>query len=545
MWCLIPLWIPVRSYKGEQMDEAAKEIEKLYELELSQFSIYSVSTNRRFPALICDDERIYARFSFFFCSAMTEELERMKKAIRRKTEINQKQSVFLFVIAYPGGASGVNRDLLSFVNDQVTLIDATAVPMESSVRERFARRMAQYAFRSSRHDEDAESDWDLAYEVMKEWTALVKKSPATVYDPAHPKGCGYGSLSLFYEKVLADIRLKYPHSPDFYGLSGFFYSPRLSKYYVKDGFFGKRMNAWETADGELTPETLEGFAPEEPAGCAPEGNDSDREGSAQMNESFRLLREHFESCLSDELSTHGRVSFQTLFDRLQEPPFGVLPNIIGAILTGFLFRPLKDRRLQWTNGFQQDVLDAEHILSMLESGICERATPHHNVLTDSIVLPDERYDAYLHGVTFVFDLSPDENRYPSDTVQGIRKKLETLPFPAVSFFYTDCSENDKAVFRHLLQLITAASDETDKGETGAILTCLCGAFQSDDALAARLKDALGEDSGKKAFVRMLAENGVNDPEKASAALSAMLDRFPARKWIWKEESIILEAKTLE
>ena len=103
------------------------------------------------------------------------------------------------------------------------MIDATAVRPEQSVMERFARSMACYNLADTANEPDAERFRDEAYEELRPWTEKLLASPVTVYGGASPEGVRYEALSLFYERVLEEIAVAYPYSPDTMNLDDFFF----------------------------------------------------------------------------------------------------------------------------------------------------------------------------------------------------------------------------------------------------------------------------------------------------------------------------------
>ena len=493
------------------MNESEQNLKKLQELELSSLSMFSITANRRFPPLLCDDARLHSRFFTFCVSSEAESLERARRSIEKKICAEGISGIFLYVFAFPGQRQGVKEEILSLLGEKIVLIDATAVPMDKSANESYAMHMGSYQFHRLQYDPEAEQYADAAYEELKDWADRVKSAPVTVYETPGEEGRRYESLNVFFEQQMERIKDKYPFAPDFFGLEPSLYEYRDAANYVGEGFYGQGGGALE----------------EEGKAC------------------FARLKKHFEEKLAEALRRDGRVSFSEMFAWLSASPYGLRPNRIGAVIVGMLFKTLAGRGLLWTNGFQQDLLDEAHLLSMAESGIAGLNAPHRHALADAIMVTGKEEDAFYDGMATAFCLEREETGFSSDLIAGIRKRLEEYPCPAAAFPYLETGDTEKKLLGQILALITLSSEEAGGDKEKELLEACKKEILTDNTLSLRLQELLKPVPLREAFTAMLKTAGCKEPEITAETLRKQLDQYPQRKWIWQETDITEEALKLE
>ena len=505
------------------------ELRSMVEMELNALSMFSMCTNTRFIRLICNDARVDSRYPFFFVSARPKEYERTKRSISAKFRGRDEYQAFLFVFAYPSESLCVGEGIISLIEKGITVIDATKTPMEQSVNEAYALNMA-WSKRYANHDASVSEEYlDKAYEALRPWTEKVVSSPVRVYDRGNPCGSEYVSLQAFYDRITADTVRTYPWSPDTMDLDGAFYRTIGARYFVRDGYFGKH----NTDAPERSPERVFDFA---------WGNDSAWDDPRYEGEKVVWLKKAFDGYIEERLGRGERLSFKEIFEYMRKPPYGLLPNVIGAILMGMFFRTWMRRNLIWTNGFQQDMLDESHLLSMIENGIHNQHTQYRNSLVDYIMLSDTTTSRLKESLTFIFDLDRERSLFLPDLRSNVRTALEGLPYPVVSMRYADISGADSVFIDRLIAFVRSASDDEDGDVDKALAECLDAAAEANDDLPRRVREYLHGDKLKEGFEAMLARHGARFDPARMDRLSGLCGGNNAWKWIWQEESVIREMR---
>ena len=130
--------------------------------------------------------------------------------------------------------------------------------------------------------------------------------------------------------------------------------------------------------------------------------------------------------MEKRLEWGNKVSFKEIFEHMRQPPYGVLPNVIGAILTGMFFRTWRNRGLIWDNGLQQAVLDDELLLAMAENGLQNQNAFYRNALVDYIMPPDQRTSALMNAAIELFGLDRVATRFLTDLRSALRFAMEAL-----------------------------------------------------------------------------------------------------------------------
>ena len=512
------------------MDTENPEIQRLAAMELSGLTATSIGTDFRFARLMQIDERIVSRYAFFYAGSRQKEIERAQRGIRKKLKDQKDYQAFVFAFAYPGQEPGIDETLISLARDGITVIDATGVPMVQECNEKYALNLAACNLAGGKKDQAGLACLERAYEELRPWTDRLISSPVTVYDGEHPDGFACESLRLFFDRVLRDICEKYPVSPDTMDLDPFFYGMHTARFRVRDGYYGQRITAWDgVTDPERTPDRLFAFA---------WGNDSAWDDPRYANEKIVILKQAFDACLEERLAQGAKVSFAEIFEALRKPPYGLIPNMIGAILTGMFFRTWRNRNLIWTNGFQQDVLDDAHLLAMAENGIHNQRSFYPNALTDYVMLPDQEMTVLPEAVCEIFSLDREKGDFLHGLGAEIRHAMERLPYPVVSALYADIGETDREAIGSLIRYVRLTSDNADSQDRSELVSRLCAAFAADADLPARIRTCLHGAALREGFIGMLKKSGLNGGDIKPETLEKLCGGHPEWKWIWQEESVI-------
>lgn len=518
------------------MNTNSPEFRNMAEMELARLTVQSVCINQRFAKLICPEARIRSRYGFFYMSTVQNENEKVISMLLRKMKTTNGFQAFIFIFSYPYGDRQPYRELFSLAGGGVTVIDATGVRMEQEANERYASGMAAFSMADSAHDPDAEEYRDRAYEELGTWTEKVVASPVTVYDGDHPEGVPYETLQSFYDRILREIRDRYPCSPDTLDLDDYFFTTLGARYHIRDGFYGQAAPTWKAGNPEKAPDRLFAYA---------WGDDSAWDDPRYAKEKIVILKKTFDAYIGKRLEKGERVSFREIFEYLRRPPYGMLPNIIGAILTGMFFRTWRDRGLIWSNGMQQDVLDDGHLLAMMENGIHNQHTYYRNSLEDTIMAPDNRLAALKKAAAEIFGLEEETARFLSGLRSGMRSSMEALAFPVVSARYAEIPGGDRKVIDGLIRFARLTSDEADHADADELAGSLNAAFLADDGLGTRIRDCLYGDSLRQGFEAMLEKNGLNPARATDGTPGRMCGGHPEWKWIWEETTILRRISVLE
>ena len=514
---------------------ADPEIRSMLEMELNALNMYSVCANTRFERLICRDARISARYAFFYSSAREKDFERTKRAILNKAGHQDAFQAFLFIFAYPGERRGITDSILVLVGEGVIVIDATQIAMDQAVNEQYALNMAYASRYADNRDPAARAFTDRAYEALRPWTDRVVASPVQVYSRSNPKGSAYGSLQAFYDRIAADITRTYPYSPDTMDLDEFFYQTIGARYYVRPGYYAERVAIGGLKVGgadpspEKTPEGLFDFV---------WGRDDGWDDPKYSGEKIVILKKAFDRTIKERFDEGASITFKEIFEAMRKPPYGLLPNVIGAILMGMFFRTWSHENLIWTNGFQQDVLDDSHLLSMVENGIHNQHTHYRNSLVDSIMPADGETSRLKEGISSIFGLDVSKSLFLSDLRFNLRIALEKLPYPILSVRYSNIGEADREFMGRLIEFAKHASDDDDRTAEDVLEACLSAAARTEDDLPRRIRAHLYGDKLREGFETMLRLHGIDPDEISADKLARMCNGHDEWKWIWQEESVI-------
>jgi hypothetical protein len=128
-------------------------------------------------------------------------------------------------------------------------------------------------------------------------------------------------------------------------------------------------------------------------------------------------------------SMEGRVSVLSIYEALEEAPYGFMPNNITAFIMGFVLKEYRIPDYFWSNGSNSEAMSVDKMKQMIASTINQKVTLNRNYKEEYIVEMSAEQKAFLSCTAKVFNISANQCSSIETARDQIRSKMRQLPFP--------------------------------------------------------------------------------------------------------------------
>ncbi|MEY8356738.1 hypothetical protein AALB39_25775 [Lachnospiraceae bacterium 54-53] len=128
-------------------------------------------------------------------------------------------------------------------------------------------------------------------------------------------------------------------------------------------------------------------------------------------------------------SMEGRVSVLSIYEALENAPYGFMPNNITAFIMGFVLKEYTTSDYFWSNGSSSECMSVDKMKQMIANTINQKVTPNRNYKEEYIVEMSAEQKAFLSCTAKVFNIPSIQCGSIEMARDQIRSKMRLLPFP--------------------------------------------------------------------------------------------------------------------
>ena len=128
-------------------------------------------------------------------------------------------------------------------------------------------------------------------------------------------------------------------------------------------------------------------------------------------------------------SSSGRISILSIFEALEEAPFGFLPSNIAAFILGFVLKEYAVSDYFWSNGSNSESMSVDKMKQMIANAINQRVTPNRNYKEEYIVAMSSEQKSFLNCTAHVFNIASSNCGSIESARDQVRSKMKQLTFP--------------------------------------------------------------------------------------------------------------------
>lgn len=305
-------------------------------------------------------------------------------------------------------------------NNELFFIESL-VPMGKDSIDRYVENMAYSKSYAQSDKQRAKGFEDIAIKALSEWKQRIVSGAFMLYTPENKNGTRLANLETLKEELLKIDRQRYICGPEQYNLI--------------DNMFMKGPLA-QGAECGIKQELKGTFGSSNPANrlsTALSGAwEVDRywEDSAKKSlpvvkiklEVEKLIKEGFEKGA-------GRVSVLSLFEALEDAPYGLMPNNVSAFIMGFVLKEYAKSDYFWSNGSNNEAMTVDKMKTMIANALNQRSMPSPKYKEEYIVAMSPQIRAFLNCTSAAFHIPMINCGSVESARDQIRIKMKGLTFP--------------------------------------------------------------------------------------------------------------------
>lgn len=125
----------------------------------------------------------------------------------------------------------------------------------------------------------------------------------------------------------------------------------------------------------------------------------------------------------------GRVSILSIFEALEDAPYGFIPSNIAAFVMGFVLKEYAVSDYFWSNGSNSESMSVDKMKQMIANALNQKVTPNRNYKEEYIVEMSSEQKAFLNCTAKVFNISNAQCGSIESARDQIRSRMKQLTFP--------------------------------------------------------------------------------------------------------------------
>lgn len=125
----------------------------------------------------------------------------------------------------------------------------------------------------------------------------------------------------------------------------------------------------------------------------------------------------------------GRVSILSIFEALEDAPYGFIPSNIAAFVMGFVLKEYAVSDYFWSNSSNSESMSVDKMKQMIANALNQKVTPNRNYKEEYIVEMSSEQKAFLNCTAKVFNISNAQCGSIESARDQIRSRMKQLTFP--------------------------------------------------------------------------------------------------------------------
>jgi hypothetical protein len=128
-------------------------------------------------------------------------------------------------------------------------------------------------------------------------------------------------------------------------------------------------------------------------------------------------------------SAEGQVSVLSIFEALEDEPFGFMPSNIAAFVMGFVLKEYAVADYFWSNRSISESMSLDKMKQMIANAINQKVTPNRNYKDEYIVAMSAEQKSFLSCTAKIFNIPASQCGSIETARDQVRSKMKQLSFP--------------------------------------------------------------------------------------------------------------------
>lgn len=136
----------------------------------------------------------------------------------------------------------------------------------------------------------------------------------------------------------------------------------------------------------------------------------------------KIIREGFDN-------SAGRVSIISIYEALEEVPFGFMPNNVTAFILGFVLKEYANSNYFWSNDSTSESMSVDKMKQMIANAINQKFSPSNKYKNEYIVEMGENMRCFLQCTSKAFNIPMAQCGSVESARNQVRIRMKNLIFP--------------------------------------------------------------------------------------------------------------------
>lgn len=154
----------------------------------------------------------------------------------------------------------------------------------------------------------------------------------------------------------------------------------------------------------------------------------------------------------------GRISILSIFEALEEAPYGFMPRNVTAFVMGFVLKEYANSDYFWSNGSSSESMTPDKMKHMIANAINQKISPSLKYKEEYIVAMSTSLRCFLQGTSAAFHIPMAQCGSVESARDQIRIKMKGLTFPIWCLKY----------------ILDAVKLESAADQIGTVIDAYCG-----------------------------------------------------------------------
>lgn len=314
---------------------------------------------------------------------------------------------------------------ISMPDNDIIFIE-TLTPMGKDLYDQYINALAFTKYYSTKDKGGQGKHFhDQADSVLRQWKQNIANGAFRIYTPANPNGERKANLSDLQDTLKKYNFQIYPVCLEQYVLNGTLYGA----YNLAQGAeLGINHLAGGLGIKGLRPGAYDETLPRALADVWDVGGywkDSTKQSLVIVK-----VKNTIEEIIEKEFKkNNGEVSIMTIFEEMEKPPFGFMPNSIASYVLGFCLKEYASVNYFWSDHSNTETMTVNKMKTMIANALGEKTNPAKNYKNEYIVTMTSKVKSFLSGSSAVFGIPMSMCTSIPDTRNQIRIKMKEFQFP--------------------------------------------------------------------------------------------------------------------
>lgn len=446
---------------------------------------------------------------------------------------------------------------MNLPNNDIIYIE-TLVPMGNDLYDQYIEAMAFSKYYGSKDKSQALHYQSQAEAVLRSWNQNISNGAFMLFTPENKNGERKANLNELQESLKKYDFQKYPLALEQYTLNATLYGAFNLSQGAELGIREETKSAYHIANKNLSIENaLEGAWKVEKYW----------EDTSKQSLVIVKVKKKLDEIIEDSFkNNNGEVSVLSVFEEMEKPPFGFLPNAITSFVIGFCLKEYANANYFWSNHSNTETMTVEKMKNMIGNALAQKTNPSKNYKPEFIVTMTAQMREFLNGSSAIFNIPEQQCTSIEAAKTQIRIKMKEYQFPVWCLKYILDKETLTAPKEVLVDVIDsytgiANTMNTNQGSESVFAEKLGSVFIDTPDVINDLKKLVNDSKCREGMLAYIAQYKDGELQSLAAEINdnglyidEVKNKFSAGdgNWLWSTETaderisdVILEYKIIK